>query len=213
MTYVPTIHEWPTECEALNQVFVAGGQEIPGGVTLGGVTLTNPEPGGRGELILDFPTFVSDDALRLASWLITRLRNGSVFRYDLLETPQLVPEAELSVPRTAPVNANAALGATSIEIDMSTQGQILKVGHLIGFNYDSGAWGATHAVLGISYDGSDIATVEISPPLRRATTTSDVARFRPAMLMQCINPREVLSTYRWGRHIQLGQARFIEALY
>ena len=213
MTYTPTIYDWPANCEPLNQVFAAGGQSVPGGVTLGGTTFENPEPGGRGELTLDFATFVSDDALREASWLMSRIRNGAVFKYDLLVTPQLIAEADLQTPRTAPVDAAVSQGSSTVTLDMATQGQVLKVGHLIGFNYDSDAWGATHVVESVSYDGSNVATVGVSPPIRRDMTTLDEAQFRPTMLIQCINPRDVLGTYQFGRHIRLGQARFVEALY
>jgi hypothetical protein len=229
MTFSPTIYDWRQSCAPISQVVRAGGISIDGGITLGGAATRNPEPGGRAELVMDFDPFVSEQANRDASWTVSRIMNGSVFRVRLYRTVQLVPEADLPVTDGSatwasglpfandvtwranpwvPVAAAALKGASTVRLDLSPLGEVLQVGHLIGFSVDG--YDFCHVVMDIDY-GSD-ATVTVSPPLRRALATTDVALLRPAMLAVCINPEEVMTNFRSGRHMRFAQARFVEAL-
>lgn len=231
MTYTPTIYDWPADCAPVDQVFRAGGQAIEGGMTLGGAMASNPEPGGRAELHLNFATFVTDAANRAASWLISRITNGAIMRVRLWDTTQLVPWADLDVPDVgqawadaspwandaawatdpyAPITAVAAKGAEVFTADLSIIGQVLEVGHVIGFEVSG--YHFAHVVMAISYGVSDAATVTVSPPLRRALAVTDDMLFRPSMLVTCRNASEVAGTFRRGLHMGLNSAKLVEAL-
>ena len=88
--------------------------------------------------------------------------------------------------------------------------QILSIGHLFGVEVDG--YDFTHKVTDIIYDDSDVATVTVSPPLRRDVTTSHSAKFRPKMLAQCTTAREAPRGLRSRRHMEWGQLHFVEAL-
>lgn len=232
MTYTPTIYDWRDSCAPLDQMFRAGGEAMVGGLTLGGTSVENPEPGGRAELHLQFAAFTSEQANRDASWLISRILNRNVMRVRLWETVQLVPAADLSPPVTegvpwgndqpwandenwfwnpwVPVNAAAAKGAASFTANLNGLGEVLQIGHVVGFFADG--YDFAHVVMDIEYDASDVATVQVSPPLRRALTTDDAMLFRPSMLVTCRNAREVAGQFMRGRHTQLNAAQLVEAL-
>lgn len=231
MTYTPTIYDWRDDVTPINQVFRAAGQATDGGMTLGGVSVESPEPGGRAELALEFSAFATEAANLNASWTVSRICNGNVMRVRLWDSVQLVKGADLfgsaadhyepisDSPASdgeptrwapqVPVAAAAAKGAASFTVDMTDVGEILRLGHVIGFNV--GGYDFAHMVMDITY-AAGVATVEVSPPLRRALTTSDAMLFRPAMLVTCRNAREVMSNFTSGRHMQLNGARFAEAL-
>ncbi|MEB3419887.1 hypothetical protein ACFSDD_10945 [Salipiger marinus] len=232
MPYAPTIYDWRTNCVPLNQVFRAGGQSGDSGLTLGGVRVGNPEPGGRAELRMGFAAFVTEEANIDASWTISRIMNGAVMRVPVHDSVQLVSAAALSGPEsgglpwdngepwatgaywewnpTAPVTAAAARGATSVSADLGDYGQVLKIGHVVGFTV--GAYDFAHAVMDISYDADDVATITVSPPLRRPLTTDHALKFRPRMLAVCANAASVMTTFVSGRHMTFGDAVFVEAL-
>ena len=237
MTYTPTIYDWRVDVAPLNQIVRAGGAALDGGMTIGGASVFSPEPGGRLELALDFAPFATEAANRNASWTVSRIMNGAVMRIRLWPTIQLVPEADLTVPDAGvpwsedqpwandanwaadpwvPVTMSGLRGTTTVVADMSSLGQVLGIGHVIGFT--SGAYDFAHVVMDIDYDGADVATITVSPPLRRdivpadGETEADRLRFRPAMLAVCINAQEVMANFQRGRHMALNSARFIEAL-
>jgi hypothetical protein len=96
MTYSPTVYDWRYTVQPFKQVFFAGGMALDGGMTLGGAAVESPEPGGRGELRLEFGQIANTDANLDASWLASRIMNGSVFRLKLFyPTVQLVPDSDL----------------------------------------------------------------------------------------------------------------------
>ena len=232
MTYTPTIYDWRSSVAPIDQVFRAGGSAVAGGMTLGGASISNPEPGGRGELVMNFAPFATEESNLAASWTISRMMNGAIFRVRLYRTVQLVSETALSTSDTpgnpwsnsepwstgenwasdpvAEVAASAAKGASTFTADLSIMGQVLDLGHVVGFFVDG--YNFSHVVTDVEYDTDDVATVTITPPLRRALTTSDLMNFRPAMLVTCANPAEVMTNYTSGRHMALSTARFVEAL-
>jgi hypothetical protein len=225
-----SIYDWRINCAPIDQVFHAGGQDAGGQLTLGGYTNTNPEPGGRGSLVMNFNTFGGEAANLDASWTISRITNGSCFRIALYSSVQLVSAASLGVSETgnpwsngeawdngqnwapnyfAPIDQGALRGSIYCVLDMSNFGAVLRIGHVIGFKLDGLDF--THKIMDVSYSGLK-ATVEVSPPLRRDLTTDDVVLFRPKALVRCSNPNEVMGTFSKGRYMTFGTARFVEAL-
>ena len=230
MTYAPMIYDWPTSCAPIDQIFWAGGQAIAGGMTLGGVSVENPEPGGRATCSMNFAAFVDDDANRDASWLASRIRNGNIMRVPLWETVQLVPADQIfgaaadhfvetvdpfsDIPKTAwnpsvAFTAPAAKGSTTVVANMGDLGQVLREGHVIG--YKAGSYDFAHVVMAVSYAGN-VATATIDPPLRRAIAVADRMLLRPMMLATCANPSETIGTFTMGRTMRFGSAVFKEAL-
>lgn len=231
MSIIPRIYDWRLSCEPVNSFFRAGGEAIAGGLTLGGAMVSNPEPGGRAEYVMEFAAFVTEQATRDASWLISRITNGAVMRVPIFDSVQLVPWADLDQEpdgRTwangetwaggtlwaanpyAYVSATSATGSETFTADLSPIGRVLQIGHVIGFFSDG--YDFAHTVMDIEYDGDDEATVTVSPPLRRAVTADVRMLFRPKMLATCANPSEVAGMFRRGRHVTLGAARMVEAL-
>lgn len=230
MTYTPVIYDWRRSCEPIDTLFSAGGQSIAGGMTLGGASVSNPEPGGRAELVMAFATF-PDPAQNLdASWTISRIRNSAIMRLQILSSVQLVPWADLDVADTgqtwangaawandapwraspfAPIAVAALAGVETVTVDLSILGDIVQIGHVIGFFVDG--YDFAHMVMDVEYDAGE-ATLTVSPPLRRGLTTDDRMMFRPKMLGVCVNAAEVAGMFQRGRHVQLQPARFVEAL-
>ena len=91
MTIVPEILDWPAPVAPYGQIFHAGGQGFDGGFTGGGFASILPEPGGRSFLEMSFNTMKSADAGRMAAWLMSRIRNGAVFRVPIRRTSSVRP--------------------------------------------------------------------------------------------------------------------------
>jgi hypothetical protein len=229
------IYDWRPGLIRMGQHFAAGGQALNGGLTGGGINIANPEPGGVGMLAVSFPRFFGDRAVeRQAGWTVSRIRNGSVMRIPLCASYQTLSPADLGVTPpatggipwdnsnpwdgnywayalpTAPVVAAASEGQASITIDMSAFGQVLQPGHVFGFR--SGAFDFTHEAMAVTYDSADVATVEISPPLRRDVTTSTEIKFRPSFMGVCVNASEAFSSAGDRRHAPLPELQFREYL-
>lgn len=233
MTYTPTIYDWPGTVVPVNQVFRAGGLSIMGGMTLGGASVENPEPGGRGELVLEIAPIANADANLAASWLSSRMLNGAVLRIPLFQpTVQIVADSVLggstsagvlwsngfgwagNVPwrfdPAASVTAVAAKGASSFVVNLTSLGQVLAIGHVIGFH--TAGYDFAHIVTDIAYDATNQATVSINPPLRRALAVSDPMKFRPIMLATCTNARDAMTNFRFGTSMTFNPLRLVEAL-
>lgn len=232
MVYAPTIYDWRGPCAPLSQVVRAGGAQESGGMTIGGALVGYPIPGGRISVTMDFATFSTVEENEAASWTISRIMAGALMRIPLYRTVQLVPEAALAgaddpgipwdggIPwatdanwswnPTAPVAAAALRGGETFTADLGDLGRVLRIGHVIGFT--SGNYDFTHVVMDIDYDVDDVATVTVSPTLRRALTTDDQMKFRPRIIATCGNAAEVMGNFQSGRHMTFGQARFVEAL-
>ena len=232
MTYTPTIYDWRDDVQPLDQFFRAGGASVAGGMTLGGASIENPEPGGRAELMMNFSRLALASANLNASWTLSRILNGSVMRIRLfLPSVQIVTDAALGIVSTAgvtwsnalpwssgqpwranpsaPITAAASKGASTFTCDMSGPGQALKIGHVIGFHVE---YDFAHVVTDIAYSSANEATVTVQPPLRRALTTANQVLFRPVMLVTCANARDVADNFRWGQSMALNSAKFVEAL-
>jgi hypothetical protein len=235
MTYTPVIYDWPRLVEPINQTFRAGGTSVAGGMTLGGISVENPEPGGRGELTMDFPPFANEDVNLAASWIMSRILNGAIMRIRLFSpSVQLLADSVFGIdtasgvmwsnglgwseaawaadPRSNVITGGAK-GATSLIITTTALGETtIKVGHVIGFNLNG--FDFTHIITDVvlNQGGPNRARITVSPPLRRQVFGTDVVKYRPAMLVTCINAREVAANFRLGRVVQLNSARFVEAL-
>lgn len=230
MTYTPTVYDWRKSVAPIDQVFTAGGESISGGMTLGGASISNPEPGGRSSLTFDFAPFALEQTNIDASWTISRILNGSIFKIRLYKSVQLVASDDLTGPEfgllwsngqswsnnsywlwnpTGLIAGASAKGSTSVTLDLTSEGEVLKIGHVFGIT--SNGFDFAHMVMEISY-ALGIATVTVSPPLRRAVTSATRFTFRPSMNVQCTNARTVKSQFKRGRHTQLNTAEFVEAL-
>ncbi len=232
MTYDPTIYDWPiTHCPPINQTFTGGQQPVAGGMTLGGALVDNPEPGGRGVLLTDFSPFAAELANLAASWTMTMLQSGVIFRVPIWDSVQLVPEADITGTAAAtsqttddmfstdslvrwdpnvPVTTAAAKGDITIIADFSEIGRVIWPGHVVGFTYTD--YHVAHKVVSIAYDPSNELTLTIWPPLRRAVVVDAPLRLRPMMTATCQNPEGVIAPFRSGRSVGFGSARFVEAI-
>jgi hypothetical protein len=233
MAYVPTIYDWRRNCAPIDQVFRAGGTSIQAGLTTGGASVESPEPGGRFELFMNFAPFATEEANLDASWTISRILNGNVMRIGLYNTVQLVKASAITAADvdngipwsnsqpwatdenwawspSSPIAAAALKGASTFTANLAGVGEILKIGHVIGFYV--GGFSFAHMVMDIAYDAADVATVTVEPPLRRALTTSNTMLYRPTAMVTCRNAREVMSNFTSGRHMAFNTARFAEAI-
>lgn len=232
MAYVPKIYNWRSGCAPIDQVFRAGGSAIQGGMTTGEVLVESPEPGGRFEVHMNFAPFATEEDNLDASWTVSRITNSNIMRVRLYQTIQIVEASALGdadvdngIPwaneepwangenwaysPSSPVAATAEKGAASYTVDLSDVGQVLKIGHVVGFFIDG--YDFAHIIMDVSYT-DDVATVTVEPPLRRALTTEHRMLYRPKVLVTCRNAREVMSNFTSGRHMAFNSARLVEAI-
>jgi hypothetical protein len=94
---------------------------------------------------------------------------------------------------------SALEGSNVLQIDMLAIGPLLKHGHVIGHD-NSG-----YLVDDIVYDTLGIATITVTPPLRRNVAAGDPVFFRPWFTGSIANPGEFRTTYdaEMVGHIQL----------
>lgn len=236
MTITPTIHNWPVSVVPQNQVFYAPGQGISGAYTVGGANALSPEPGGVAFLEMDFNYADTTSNGRIISWLMSQIANGSVFRIPIVKSVQVLQASDIGV--TVPDSyetvgvpweqdgsdllwdqdigwayelnvkstAHYLAGVTSITLDMANYNQKLLPGHVIGHQ------GRAYAVMSISYDDSDVATLTISPPLRAEMKPNDDVTLSPTMIGKVKDPASFRSKYEYGQYIKPGPITFIEAL-
>lgn len=229
MTINPKVWAFPS-FPISKQLFVATGAAIEGGMTVGGVRMISPEPGGRSMLEIQ-PSFqVTEWVFPLSSWLMSKT-NGDIFRIRLAPTPQIagaqvtggVPwGAEGFYPASPWSNqqnwagdavahylTSALEGNVTVVLDMSVVGQILRPGHCLGHRDNC------YMVDDIIYDdATNYATVTIKPPLRKAVTAGDLAPLRPWYLGTIANGAEMRASYdaENGGNIQLNRIRFSEVI-
>lgn len=232
MTIDVEILDWPASIVANSQMFYAGGQGFDGGFTGGGYASILPEPGGRSFLEMTFNRTNDEVSGRLVSWLISRMRNGAVFRVPIRRTPQLARLVDLGLSAliaveqsglpwdegqpwdsgeywaldivgTAP--AAAAEGVTQIVVDLAGLNQGLSYGHLIGHK------SVTYHIDDIAYAG-DVATITITPPLRNSVDAGDLITLRPCMLATALDPDSFKARFDAHRHIRPGSIVMAEAL-
>lgn len=233
MTYTPVIYDWRPTIEPLDQIFWAGGASVSGGMTLGGASVENPEPGGRASLEMNFARLALATSNLDASWLISRILNGNILRIPLF-TPsvQLVTDAVLGVSATGVTwsnglgwslgqnwrsNPTAAItvagvkGGTTCTVNLTGLANALQLGHVIGFHLSG--YDFAHVIMDIAYNTAGTsAAITVSPPLRRDVPTTARLTFRPIMLATCLNPNDVRDNFRWGQTMQLNTAKWAEAL-
>lgn len=225
------VYTWRASLCCTSALVRAGGDAVIGGLTLGGAAQINPEPGGRATLDLAFPRFwTGAQQNRHVSWTLSRIARGAVFAIRICRSFQMVPQQALTVAETGltwangqpwandenwranpwvPVVAAAAKGSEVFQADLSTLGQVLQVGHIIGF---SDGHDFTHVVMDVDYDAADIATVTVSPPLRRALATTSVMLFRPTFTGVCAAPDQAAGEQVMRRFQGLAAMTFVEAL-
>jgi hypothetical protein len=208
----PIVYDWPATLVPSAQLFHAPGQVFEGGFTSKGAELVSPEPGGRAYLEMNFNTLKTDRDARLASWLFSKLATGAIFRIPLYRSPQLVPDADLSpltddVPEIglpwhddnavdllwdgdigwgsevgSPVTIGALEGGVTFSVDMSSLGNVLLPGHVIGYN------NRAYMVDAIEYDDAGVATITVNPPLRTDAEAGEMITFRPYMIVRVRDP-------------------------
>lgn len=232
MTQTPTIYDWRASLVPASAIYVANGRAVDGGMTIGGARNWHPEPGGRGSLEMNFGPIAVEQANVDASWTASRIRNGAVMRIPVHKSVQLIPSSDLSGPSGdglpwsnqepwaggnfwewrpyVTANVAALKGTTEIQFDMSSFGEVAKIGHVIG--YYVAPYEFACEIMDISYDASSVATAEISPPLRRDITTSTRIHFRPKMMGVRENPGGFANAFQSGRHMAAPSVRFVEAL-
>jgi len=233
MTYTPVVYDWRSTVQPVNQIFFAGGVAQDGGATVGGVSVESPEPGGLGELRMEFAPFANADSNLDASWLASRMLNGSVFRIRLFSpSVQLLSDTALggntavgvtwsnglgwsgnvnwAFDPSSPITATRDKGEATFRYNDSEFGRVLKIGHVVGFHLNG--YDFCHTVVDISYPTANRTEVTIQPPLRRALTTNDRVTFRPIMTAVCVNARDVVGNLRFGTSLNFNPAHFVEAL-
>jgi len=233
MTLTVTVYDWRLSLCPMSARVEAGGLGRAGGLLLGGAAQINPEPGGRAVMHMIFQRFwTSIDANLDVEWTLSRIRNGAVMRIPVgnrsrqllptalitgtpasyTVTPTYIPAQGVGAPVWDPklaVAANAAKGAAVVQVGMSTLGSVLKPGHVVGFR-DTGL-DFVHKVMDVTYAGAT-ATLTISPPLRRAVTTSSFCQLRPAIMGTCLDPGSAAGEDVFGKAIGLNPLVFVEAL-
>lgn len=232
MSYTPTIYDWRTSVIPASQIFVAGGQSVIGGFTIGGALSESPEPGGRAMLDVSFNAMKTASNVD-ASWTMSRILGGSIMCVPIVSSPQLVPAADLDgaefdlgVPwgndqpwgngenwaydPSSIVTEIALAGSASFKADLSGYGEVLTVGHVIGFK--SGSYHFAHVVMNISYSAASVATVQVSPPLRRDLAVGAEMMFRPKFMGVARDASSFKSAYTPAGVVQPGRVEFIEAL-
>lgn len=209
------------------QLFHVPGAAMDGGFTSGGARIMSPEPGGRSQLELQIAMQLMEWDYPETSWLMSKI-NGTVFRIRLAPTPQICGVRRASggsVPwdnngpwdngenwagdMTGTYLTAALEGTTSVTIDMSSYGSVLKRGHAIGHSSNC------YMVDAIDYDpNTTIATVTVSPPFRKNVMAGDQVFFRPYFLGTISNGANFRVTYDAGNvgYIQPGQITFMESI-
>lgn len=221
MVKVFDLPSFPTE----GQLFHVPGSAFDGGLTSGGAQVIMPEPGGFSTLEIkpslqdgewDYPTL---------SWLMSKT-NGQVIRTRLLTTPQISLHGTCVAPLPSvpwnndqPWNNNqewegdfsgrfskvAAKGAAQVEVDLTGVGPIVKPGHVIGHAYDC------YMVDEVEYNG-DVATITITPPLRRAVAVNDQCPLRPWFTGRIQAGSQFKALYNNLGHITPGTIILTEAI-
>jgi len=227
----PNIYDWPASVPFFNGVFHAGGQAHDGGFTTGGVAVLLPEPGGRAFMDVEF-RYAPKCSAAIVSWLISKVKNGTVFRVPVFNSPQLVPAADLGISISkadqskglpwsnaqswdngqnwdfepvAIASAASLDGTTTIHVDMGLLAKGVSHGHVIGHK------DVAYVVDDITYSGS-VATITITPPLRQDVVAGDLVTFRPRMRATVSNPENFRSLFERGKFIRPGGIVFVEAI-
>lgn len=217
------IFNFPT-CPVSKQLFHVPGAAVEGGYTAGAVRITSPEPGGRSVLEMQIALQVREWDFPISSWLMSK-GNGEIFRIRMAPTPQVLSVRgtdilwngdvpwSISSPWAGDITATYAAvaleGSTRIVLDLEGYGNIARIGHVVGHQYDA------YIIDEIEYDdATDLATAIVKPPIRRNIAIGDAAPFRPYFTGTIANMSEVRTTYDADKvgHIQPGKIIFAEAI-
>lgn len=228
-----TVYDWPASVAPAESLFHAPGAAIEGAYTGGGAVSLSPEPGGRAFIEMRFSHLKTHRDMRLASWLISMVANGTVWRVPLYNSPQLVPLADLGVDASvtevpwealdgsdvlwdggvgwgvdveAPAAASALAGSAAFTLNLANCNQALLPGHAIG--HDNRAY----KVMGIVYDDDELASVTVSPPLRTPIVAGDRITLRPSMLGRVRDVSMFRALFEYGLNLRPGGITFVEAL-
>ncbi len=216
------------------QVFHVPGAVFDGGFTSGGARISSPEPGGRAVLELQLALSVNEFSAPLVSWLMSKT-NGEIFRVKLAKTPQILRTDALGIASggagipwaaegfysesawdndmlwtddVAFYAAESALeGATVLVVDLTGFDDIIMPGHVIGHG-DS-----CHMVNDLDQLGN-IATLSVTPPLRRPVSVGDLILTEPVFIGTISNGSEIRTTYDASNngHIALNRIVFNEVV-
>ena len=209
------------------QLFHVPGMAAEGGLTAGGVRMLSPEPGGRAVLELQPAMQFGEWQKPFSSWIMSKI-NGQIFRVRLAATPQVITSASMRGPSqmlgSVPdpysdqlpakgdlygrFTAIALEGSNIVKIDMKPFGSILSFGHVIGHGDHC------YLVDDISYDANWIATITVTPPIRKPIAADDVVNFRPFFLGSISNGAEIRRAYDPANRgaIQLEKIVFAEVI-
>lgn len=217
------IHDFPT-VPVSKQVFHVPGQAVDGGYTSGAVRMLSPEPGGRSVLTMQIALQVREWDYPESSWLMS-MGNGEIFRVRLAPTPQVLsaripgvlwnndqPWSNLK-PWAGDITGvyveSALEGSTTLTVDMSGYGDIVRRGHVIGHRENC------YLVDRVQWDESNgRAVLTVKPPLRKNVEVGDPTFFRPYFLGTIGNIDQVVAPYEASNvgAIQIGSITFSEAI-
>jgi hypothetical protein len=228
MTVVHKVWPFPT-FPISKQLFAASGQAFEAGMTVGGVRMQSPEPGGRSMLEIQPSLQVGEWDYPMSSWLMSKI-NGDIFRIRLAPTPQIAslrsgdgtpwragtiyPDSPWSNFQNwsgdliAQYKTAALEGTNTVQINMSLLGRILQRGHVIGHRDNC------YLVDDISYNDANVATLTVNPPFRKNVVVGDMVLFRPYFLGSISNGDEFRTTYDAENNgaIQVGRIRLSEVI-
>lgn len=233
MTINHKIWDFPVS-DIESQLFHVPGAAFNGGLTSGGAVISSPEPGGLAVLETKISLQTNEWKVPASSWIMSKV-NGSIFRIKLVKTPQLVFPSGVSpvdagtspwsIDGTANENAwdndqewdndgfylsatnSSSLGSTEIRLSTGSNGDILKHGHVIGFqNY-------SYIIDDIEYENT-LAIITISPPLRNNIVAGDMILMQPYFTGSIANGDQIKADYRAANNgtIQLGTIIFNEVI-
>lgn len=204
------VWEFPS-IQISKQLFHVPGAAIQGGFTSGGARISSPEPGGFSMLEIEPSMRVDEWNYPVASWIMSKT-NGQIFRTRLAPTPQVagainsktgVPWAAEGIYPESPWSnmqnwagdavsmyvAPALEGTNLLVVAMTSYGQLLRYGHVIGHG------NSTYLIDEVSYDNNGNATLVVTPPLRRDVKAGDLAPLRPWFTGSIANGEEIRNTY------------------
>lgn len=210
MTVTAEVHDFPT-IPIEKQLFYAPGLTSVGGFTVGGVRLTTNEPGGFGFLDIQPALQVNEWDYPETSWLMSQT-NGQILRVRLAPTPQIAGAQAIrrgvawdndarwanqqywSGDMNITYAADAQSGTTTVQVDLSDYGGMLKRGHVIGHKF------STYMINKVTQIDASTYELTISPPLRSDVVTGDTAYNRPYFTGQISNATEVRQAYEAGNN-------------
>lgn len=194
-----------------SQLFHVPGFVADGGLTSGGARIYSPEPGGRSMLEIQPAFRVKEWETPLSSWLMSKT-NGAIFRVRLTKTPQIAGYSQnaggggepwdnsQNWDNSAPwlddgvsilATGSSLEGSTTIITNVSTFGEFLRHGHVIGHGDNC------YLIDDISYGGAYGAsvTITVTPPLRKNITAGDLLFMQPYFLGTITNGTAMRASY------------------